>query len=88
MVDAFQRCFTTRKKKAHRIVLKKVEVVLLERPIGLLILITGTSLQDAIHSIFCTSLDQAIVLQPIYIYMPLGGGKKHALGGSFINLLV
>mmetsp|Transcript_75818 Transcript_75818/g.153590 ORF Transcript_75818/g.153590 Transcript_75818/m.153590 type:complete len:216 (+) Transcript_75818:626-1273(+) len=37
-----------------QIFLKKVEVVLLERPIGLLILITGTSLQDAIHSIFCT----------------------------------
>lgn len=63
----FNAVYTTSKKQAHCIVLKKVEVVLLERPIGLLILITGTSLQDAIHSIFCTLLDQAIVLQPIYI---------------------
>ena len=42
-----------------RIVLEKVEVVLLQRPIGLHILITGTSLQDTIHGIFRTSLEQA-----------------------------
>ena len=42
-----------------RIVLEKVEVVLLQRPIGLHILITDTSLQDTIHGIFRTSLEQA-----------------------------